>query len=62
MLQGLCLSGCEDEEGNRDMAAALMKRYPDLARHVIVSSDTKGSIATACQNGKVFANVGSYVN
>ncbi|XP_042885226.1 N-acetyl-D-glucosamine kinase-like isoform X2 [Penaeus japonicus] len=50
---GLCLSGCEDEEGNRDMAAALMKRYPALARNVIVSSDTKGSIATACQNGGI---------
>ncbi|XP_037777026.1 uncharacterized protein LOC119574000 [Penaeus monodon] len=35
------------------MGAALMKRYPDLARHVIVSSDTKGSIATACQNGGI---------
>ncbi|KAK7072907.1 hypothetical protein SK128_011240 [Halocaridina rubra] len=50
---GLCLSGCEEDEANKDMAVQLMRRYPDLAKNVIVGSDTQGSIATACQNGGI---------
>ncbi|XP_064102218.1 N-acetyl-D-glucosamine kinase-like isoform X1 [Macrobrachium nipponense] len=50
---GLCLSGCEDEESNNRLAAGILHTYPNLARNVVVGSDTLGSIATACQNGGI---------
>ncbi|XP_071550736.1 N-acetyl-D-glucosamine kinase isoform X1 [Panulirus ornatus] len=50
---GLCLSGCEDNDSNRKMEATLMEQYPKLTKHVVVASDTQGSIATACQNGGI---------
>lgn len=50
---GLCMSGCEEEESNRELEATVLAQYPTLARHVTVTSDTYGSIATGCQKGGI---------
>ena len=50
-LQGLALSGCEDEETNQDLKDGLIKKYPDMAEHYYVCSDTIGAIATASEHG-----------
>ena len=54
ILQGLCLSGCEDEESNQLLKSSLSEKYPNMAKHIFVASDTVGSIATACQDGIVY--------
>lgn len=50
---GLCMSGCEEEETNRELEATILAQYPNLARLVTVASDTYGSIATGCRKGGV---------
>ncbi|XP_050718789.1 N-acetyl-D-glucosamine kinase-like [Eriocheir sinensis] len=50
---GLCLSGCEEDQTNRELEATIMAQYPTLARHITVASDTYGSIATGCQRGGI---------
>ncbi|XP_042240598.1 N-acetyl-D-glucosamine kinase-like isoform X2 [Homarus americanus] len=50
---GLCLSGCEEDEANRQMEKEILEQYPNLTKHVVVASDTQGSIATACHNGGI---------
>ncbi|KAK3887790.1 hypothetical protein Pcinc_008118 [Petrolisthes cinctipes] len=50
---GLCLSGCEEDKKNRELEETMLAQYPDLARHVIFSSDTHGSIATGSPKGGI---------
>ena len=45
------MSGCEEEETNKELEATILAQYPTLARHVTVTSDTYGSIATGCRKG-----------
>ncbi|XP_053635471.2 N-acetyl-D-glucosamine kinase isoform X1 [Cherax quadricarinatus] len=52
-LQGLCLSGCEEDDANRQMERDILEQYPNLTKHIVVASDTQGSIATACHNGGI---------
>lgn len=50
---GLCMSGCEEEETNRELEATILAQYPTLARLVTIASDTYGSIATSCRKGGI---------
>nr|XP_045601867.1 N-acetyl-D-glucosamine kinase-like isoform X1 [Procambarus clarkii] len=50
---GLCLSGCEEDDANRRMEVDILEQFPNLTKHVVVASDTQGSIATACHNGGI---------
>jgi len=48
---GLSLSGCEDEETNEELKQGLIKKFPNMAVHYFICSDTIGAIATASENG-----------
>jgi N-acetylglucosamine kinase len=47
----MSLSGCEQEESNRQLKDKLQKNFPQLSSSYVVCSDTLGSIATALENG-----------
>lgn len=47
------MSGCEEDEKNRELEETVLAQYPDLARHVIIASDTHGSIATGSHKGGI---------
>ncbi|CAG2177355.1 unnamed protein product [Oppiella nova] len=59
---GLCLSGCEDEAANAEMAAQFERRYPSVARACVVASDTLGSLLTATPSGGVVLIAGTGSN
>lgn len=40
----LCLSGCEEEESNRALAARFQTLFPGLSRACVVASDTEGAL------------------
>ncbi|PSN48174.1 hypothetical protein C0J52_08732 [Blattella germanica] len=46
---GMSLSGCEQEETNRQLKEELQKKYPYLSNDYVVCSDTVGSIAAALE-------------
>ncbi|XP_067012084.1 N-acetyl-D-glucosamine kinase [Anabrus simplex] len=48
---GLSLSGCEEEETNRQLQEGLERKYPNLSKSYVVTSDTVGSIAVAREFG-----------
>ncbi|GFG31290.1 hypothetical protein Cfor_12855 [Coptotermes formosanus] len=48
---GMSLSGCEQEETNRQLKEELQKNFPQLSSSYVVCSDTVGSIAAALENG-----------
>lgn len=50
-LQGLSLSGCEDQTFCKTFENKLLECYPDLTDEVIVVSDTLAPIALACESG-----------
>ena len=52
LVQGMGLSGCEDEEANEHFVEKLLQRYNSLAKGGIAVSDTIGSIYTACPDGE----------
>jgi N-acetylglucosamine kinase len=47
----MSLSGCEQEETNRQLKEGLQKNFPQLSSNYVVCSDTVGSIAAALENG-----------
>ncbi|RWS06839.1 N-acetyl-D-glucosamine kinase-like protein [Dinothrombium tinctorium] len=59
---GLCLSGCEDEENNKQFSRNLLQKFPSLATKCIVGSDTFGSIMTASPNGGIVLIAGTGSN
>jgi N-acetylglucosamine kinase len=50
-MQGMSLSGCEQEETNEELKEGLQKNFPNLSSNYVVCSDTVGSIAAALENG-----------
>jgi N-acetylglucosamine kinase-like BadF-type ATPase len=60
-LQGLSLSGCEDETGNEQLRKSLHAAYPTLSRAYHVCSDTVGAVASAFEHGGlvIIAGTGS---
>ncbi|RWS27089.1 N-acetyl-D-glucosamine kinase-like protein [Leptotrombidium deliense] len=50
---GLCLSGCEDETANDEFARNLLQKYPNLAKRVVVGSDTLAAIMSANPKGGI---------
>lgn len=61
-FQGLCLSGCEDENDNQLLEKFLLKQYPNLAKHYKVASDTIGSLMTGSPNGGIVLIAGTGSN
>jgi N-acetylglucosamine kinase len=47
----MSLSGCEQEETNKQLKEELQKNFPELSSSYVVCSDTVGSIAAALENG-----------
>jgi hypothetical protein len=47
----MSLSGCEQEETNKQLKEELQKNFPMLSSNYVVCSDTVGSIAAALENG-----------
>lgn len=52
-MQGMGLSGCEDEEANEHFVEKLLQRYTSFAKSGIAVSDTIGSIYTVCPEGEL---------
>merc|ERR1719282_2211582 len=50
---GLSLSGCENEETNRSLMTNMVEKWPGLARHYDVCSDTVGTLNTATDTGGI---------
>jgi N-acetylglucosamine kinase len=47
----MSLSGCEQEETNKQLKAELQKNFPNLSSNYMVCGDTVGPIAAALENG-----------
>jgi len=60
-VQGLSLSGCEDDSGNEKMRTGLLTTYPSLSKAYHVCSDTVGAVASALEHGGlvIIAGTGS---
>ncbi|GIY53467.1 n-acetyl-D-glucosamine kinase [Caerostris darwini] len=58
---GLCMSGCEEEEANREFERNFMRKHPNMINSCFVASDTVGPLYTAsCKGGLVLiAGTGS---
>ncbi|XP_037951168.1 N-acetyl-D-glucosamine kinase [Teleopsis dalmanni] len=48
---GLSLSGCEQQESNRELSLELRNSFPDISDSYVVCSDTMGSVFTASPIG-----------
>lgn len=59
---GLCMSGCEQEEGNDMFKSEFLKKYPLDAKTCIVASDTFGSVFTVNPNGGLVLIAGTGSN
>jgi N-acetylglucosamine kinase len=59
---GMSLSGCEREETNLELAAAMRRLFPDLCSTYAVASDTVGTLATASDAGGVVLIAGTGSN
>jgi len=59
---GLSLSGCENEETNRSLMSNMVERWPGLARHYDVCSDTVGTLNTATDAGGIVLIAGTGSN
>ncbi|KAJ9592034.1 hypothetical protein L9F63_001413, partial [Diploptera punctata] len=59
---GLSLSGCEQEETNRQLMEELKNKYPQLSDIYVVCSDTVGPIAAALENGGIVLIAGTGSN
>jgi N-acetylglucosamine kinase len=61
-LQGLSLSGCEQEETNQELVNGLKDSYPNLSKVFAVGSDTEGSVATTSNCGGITCIAGTGSN
>jgi len=59
---GLSLSGCENEETNKQLVANMIKSHPQLARHYDVCSDTVGTLETGTDKGGIVLIAGTGSN
>ena len=59
---GLSLSGCENEETNRSLMTNMVEKWPGLARHYDVCSDTVGTLNTATDTGGIVLIAGTGSN
>ncbi|GFY60196.1 n-acetyl-D-glucosamine kinase [Trichonephila inaurata madagascariensis] len=48
---GLCMSGCEEEEANREFERNFMRKHPNMIKNCFVASDTVGPLYTASPKG-----------
>ncbi|XP_067143047.1 N-acetyl-D-glucosamine kinase-like isoform X2 [Centruroides vittatus] len=59
---GLCLSGCEQQEGNKKFEEAFMNRFPGLTQSLTVTSDTIGAVFTVNPQGGLVLIAGTGSN
>lgn len=45
------MSGCEEEEANREFEKNFMRKHPDMIKNCFVASDTAAPLYTACPRG-----------
>lgn len=50
-LQGLCMSGCEEEVANKEFERNFIRKYPNIAKSCMVASDTIGPLYSASPKG-----------
>jgi hypothetical protein len=50
-IQGLTLSGCEQESSNAELATRVREKDGNIARAIYVASDTAGSLYTGAPDG-----------
>ncbi|KFM64276.1 N-acetyl-D-glucosamine kinase, partial [Stegodyphus mimosarum] len=58
----LCMSGCEEEEANREFERNFMRKHPQMMKKCIVASDTLGPLYAATPNGGVVLIAGTGSN
>lgn len=51
VVQGLTLSGCEQESSNAELSDRVREKDGECARAIYVASDTAGSLFTGAPNG-----------
>lgn len=61
-MQGLCLSGCEAEESNKQLRDTLLNDFPNASRDYVVGSDTMGSLKTGSDSGGIVLIAGTGSN
>ena len=61
-IQGLFLSGCEDDETNKKLEDTLLLEFPFASREYVVGSDTIGSLSTGAENGGIIIIAGTGSN
>lgn len=59
---GLCMSGCEQPEGNKKFEEIFMKRFPALTKSLTVTSDTVGAVYTVNPQGGLVLIAGTGSN
>ncbi|GFY60198.1 n-acetyl-D-glucosamine kinase [Trichonephila inaurata madagascariensis] len=59
---GLCMSGCEEEEANREFERNFMRKHPNMIKNCFVASDTVGPLYTASPKGGLVLIAGTGSN
>ncbi|KAG8185061.1 hypothetical protein JTE90_017076 [Oedothorax gibbosus] len=60
--KGLCMSGCEEEEANREFEKNFTRKHPDMLKNCFVASDTEAPLYTACPKGGLVLIAGTGSN
>lgn len=61
-VQGLYLSGCEEEKTNEQLVKTMLQEFPAASRDYVVGSDTIGSLSTGTANCGVVLIAGTGSN
>ncbi|XP_054720623.1 LOW QUALITY PROTEIN: N-acetyl-D-glucosamine kinase-like [Uloborus diversus] len=59
---GLCMSGCEEEEANREFERNFSRKHPHLMKHCTVASDTFGPLYAVSPKGGLVLIAGTGSN
>ncbi|GFT14205.1 n-acetyl-D-glucosamine kinase [Nephila pilipes] len=59
---GLCMSGCEEEEANREFERNFMRKHPNMMKNCFVASDAVGPLYTATPKGGIVLIAGTGSN
>lgn len=62
VLQGLTMSGCEQEASNKKLRLGMLETYPECSKEYFVGSDTMGALAVAHEDGGLVLIAGTGSN